>query len=264
MLDKVQLSGKGEISSAELGNRMFGWKVTLFSDDFERGKIKIGPREWTVAAVQDGEKVHLITREFVRKDGPEYVIYKYLARDVTVGNRVKSSSPAEIARFSYCSDNPKFVADRFFDGQQSKPSIVFSHPGETLGHNNSFLMEYNPATAIDLQTREEHRIIEKALAIDKTNLNGKVLVSLTVPASYVPTLLERGADPLEEVFQESDLEAVARINESKDLEHASGCWGDHSCIPRGHFEMVNVTGYPTYRISMDTKGTIYKAERVNS
>jgi hypothetical protein len=242
-----------------------GKNISLFSGGGKRlGGVKISEEEEPATVLQDGEEAYVIS-VLRRPCHGNFVSDDYLMRKLRLEGKVIAQEPKELTSFSFSTMPATIIADNFYNGNTHRPAAVFNSPAETIGYKDSFCMGYTPVTSVDLNSLNGKIIINEARSITANSLGGKRLISMLIPTSTVPFLIEeRNAKALEDVFRQEDLNQVSELNKERELAHRPNCWVKSSCISESMFELVEPEGYPKYMISTDTEGKIYQAGRVVS
>ncbi len=271
----VEVKGEGLISSAQLEWGIvplsnlpilrkipsFDRKVSFIYED-RKGGIKLPEEEWPLAVLQRGGKAYLVSQKRIPVDVERSIItLQYLVRTASV-KEVSIEKPRKIVAITSSTSEGKVIADFLYDGNNNIPALVFHYPGGAVGYEGRLYVEYSRVDVADLESGVRNTLTSHGYHVDTSIVDGKKLVGITVPASKVPELIEKTkSSDLERTFDNSDLERVVELNQKNDIAHM--CWGDHSCISAETFEFVQPEGYPQYRVTMDTKGSVYQAERIS-
>jgi len=279
--NNVQVNGEAVITTAKVDNLFksfvkipllkkiefpIGNRVSFFNKNEDYiGGMGLFPKEYAEAIVQDNEKVYLIS-SFHKETQGDYASYGYnLCSGLLTSKRGKTlvsyQKPIEIFSESTACSPGKKIFGPVFDGKTHLPTMVCNGLGNPFGYKGHLWNPYDLVTAIDLNSQKQTEIIKNAKDMEGSNINGKNLISVLVPASKVPSLIkEKSSNELENVFNEKDLNLVERLNKARDLDHM--CYGTHSCIERSSFENTSTKGYPRYRLWLNSKGKVYEAKRV--
>ncbi len=272
----VKVKGEGIISSAQLE-----WGIVPLADlpilreipSFDRkvsfiyengkGGIKLPEEEWPLTVLQRGDKAYLVSQKRIPVDVERSIItLQYLVRTAPV-KEVSIEKPRKIGSTTTSTSEGKVIADFLYDGNNDIPALVFHYPGDAVGYEGRLYVEYSRVDVVDLESGVRNTLTDAGYHVDTCIVDGKKLVGITVPASKVQGLIEKtNSSDLERAFDSSDLERVVELNQKNDIAHMAVCFWDHSCISAETFELVQPEEYPQYRVTMDTKGKIYQAERI--
>jgi hypothetical protein len=249
--------------SAVFNIPLFMKKVLLKSgDDATLSKVSVDNSECPREILQFADNVYLLTSTR-NSASREYVSISYHLRKFAIsGSTAVDTLPSLLASFTYSTSEIDPLFGMFNDGSQNKPYAVFEIPKISGGYRNHFVEDYSRIFAVDLDSNKRHMLSYKAMHATAASENETCLVSLTIPTSTAHLMiLENREMCLENVFQHDDLKKVDELNRMKQEYHKRFCTGTASCMNDTMFESVSSKDYPKYKLTVDMKGNVIKAER---